>query len=317
MPVPMMYRDGVLTLVIKGDAVMLAPDHPQIKAVKKALKTATEDELLQLINAPVAQAAKPKVKGVKRVLDTVVEFDGANVTVNGKPVHNAVSKRIVEFAQEGLPFEPLVKFLARLSQNPSYQSQQELFDFLEHKNLPITEDGCFLAYKAVRSDFMDKYSGTIHNGIGKTISIERCNVDDNRSVACSAGLHVGALEYVVGYGNVGVDRIVICKVDPADAVSVPTDSSHQKLRTCRYEVVGEFKGELVKPLYASNQSNFENDEDYEDEDDSWSDFDDEYDEDDVDVEDSDCDEDDDIFGIKPDGTRYYNARDAHGHFVKR
>ena len=60
--------------------------------------------------------------------------------------------------REGLPFEPLVKLFENLMKNISYQTRTQLYDFLEHKNLPITEDGCFLAYKAVNSDYKDKYS---------------------------------------------------------------------------------------------------------------------------------------------------------------
>ena len=63
------------------------------------------------------------------------------------------------------------------------------------------------------------------------------------------GLHAGALNYVASYGSVeSNDRIVIVKINPADVVSVPSDCNCEKLRTCRYEVVGEYQGELLKPL---------------------------------------------------------------------
>ena len=141
-------------------------------------------------------------------------------------------------------------FLKNIMENPSYQSQLELYDFLEHKHLPITEDGCFLAYKAVRKDFMDKYSGTFNNQIGGIVKMTRAKVDDDRQMGCAAGLHVGALDYVTSYGSLEAgDRIIIVKINPRDAVSVPTDSSHQKLRTCQYEVVGQYEGELLKPLF--------------------------------------------------------------------
>jgi hypothetical protein len=48
-------------------------------------------------------------------------------------------------------------------------------------------------------------------------------------------------------------------------VSVPTDCNCEKLRTCRYEVVGEYQGELLKPLYSSNFS----EDDYSDEEDDY------------------------------------------------
>ena len=143
------------------------------------------------------------------------------------------------------------------------QSQKELYDFLEHEHLPITEDGHFLAYKAVRSDYKDKYRGVFDNSVGQICEMTRSKVDDDRGRGCSNGLHAGALNYVAGYGSVEAnDKIVIVKINPADVVSVPSDCNFEKLRTCRYEVVGEYQGELLKPLYSSVFS----EDDYEDED---------------------------------------------------
>ena len=50
---------------------------------------------------------------------------------------------------------------------------------------------------------------------------------------CSFGLHCGTRAYAVGYGSI----ILTVKVNPADAVSVPSDSDCQKIRVCRYLVV--------------------------------------------------------------------------------
>jgi hypothetical protein len=84
------------------------------------------------------------------------------------------------------------------------------------------------------------------------------------------------LDYVASYGSVNSgDRIVIVKVNPADVVSVPKDCSYQKVRTCRYEVVGEYEGELLKPLYSAEfrQDEYHDEDEDENEDDydwGWS-----------------------------------------------
>ena len=44
----------------------------------------------------------------------------------------------------------------------------------------------------------------------------------------------------------GGDQVVVCKVNPRDVVSVPTDSNFGKLRVCRYEVVS-----VLKTIYAA------------------------------------------------------------------
>jgi hypothetical protein len=90
----------------------------------------------------------------------------------------------------------------------------------------------------------------------------RFGVDDNCSVGCSNGLHVGAIDYVKSYGGPG-DKVVVCKVNPADVVSVPLDSEHQKVRCCRYEVVAEYNGDLLPAVvdeYDEELDDYDDDE---------------------------------------------------------
>ena len=266
MSVPFMWVDGNLTVILKNKAHQVIPDHTNYKLILEALPTATEDELLELVDIE---------KAITTFSDGQVSIVNGKVMFEGEEVHGSISKRIIEFMSKGLPFEPLVKFLENLMENPSMQSQQELYDFLEHETLPITEDGCFLAYKAVNSDFKDKWRGTFDNNVGQVCEMRRAKVDDNRGRGCSAGLHAGALNYVANYGNVDAgDNIVIVKINPEDVVSVPSDCNCEKLRTCKYEVVGLYQGELPKPLY---KAEFEADS-YVD-DDEYSTVYDEYDED--------------------------------------
>ena len=282
MAVPFMFVDGNLTLVLNNQSYQVLPDHINYKMILEALPTATAEELLDIVDVE---------KAVANFSDGLVEIKNGQVTYEGEVVHGSISKRILEFMSKGLPFEPLVTFLNNLMENPSMQSQKELYDFLEHEHLPITEDGHFLAYKAVRSDYKDKYRGVFDNSVGKVVSMQRAKVDDNRSRGCSDGLHAGALNYVAGYGSVeSGDRIVIVKINPKDVVSVPSDCNCEKLRTCRYEVVGEYEGELLKPLYSAD---FSQDEYEDDEDDYLNDYDESYwDQFDEDEEDEDEDYDD-------------------------
>ena len=280
MSVPFMWVDGNLTVILKNKAHQVIPDHTNYKLILEALPTATEDELLELVD--IEKAVATFSQGQVSIVNGKVMFEG-------EEVHGSISKRILEFMSKGLPFEPLVKFLENLMENPSMQSQQELYDFLEHENLPVTEDGCFLAYKAVRSDFKDKWRGTFDNSVGQVCEMRRAKVDDNRKVGCSQGLHAGALNYVANYGSVDAgDNIVIVKINPQDVVSVPSDCDCEKLRTCKYEVVGLYQGELPKPLY---KAEFEADSYVDDE--EYSTVYDEYGEDYWDQF-EDCDDDDDF-----------------------
>ena len=276
-----MWVDGNLTLILKNKAHQVLPDHINYRLIMDSLQSASEDELLELVDIQTAVATFSQGR---------VEVKNGQVLYDGEEVHGAISKRILEFMSKGLPFQPLVNFLDNLMENPSMQSQTELYDFLEHQYLPITEDGHFLAYKAVRNDYKDKYAGTFDNRVGSICEMRRAKVDDNRGVGCSQGLHAGALNYVASYGSVDSgDKIVIVKINPKDVVSVPNDCNCEKLRTCRYEVVGEYQGELLKPLYKSEFS----EDDYDDEEEAlydeyddayWNSFDDEEDEDESDLD---------------------------------
>jgi hypothetical protein len=251
-----MWVDGNLTLVLNNRTYQVLPDHINYKMILEALPSATADELLEIVDVE---------KAVSTFSDGLVEIKNGKVMYEGEEVHGSISKRILEFMSKGLPFQPLVNFLNNLMENPSMQSQKELYDFLEHEHLPITEDGHFLAYKAVRNDFKDKYRGTFDNSVGQIVKMQRAKVDDDRARGCSDGLHAGALNYVAGYGSLeNGDKIVIVKINPSDVVSVPSDCNCEKLRTCRYEVVGEYQGELLKPLYSASFTEDEYSEDDED-----------------------------------------------------
>lgn len=219
------------------------PNHRKVVSLLKSRPSWTDEEvarLLSLADMPTAVAKSAEtfvtsaVKNPKSLVGTAEVRDG-QVYVNNVPVHNVISDRIVQFVSQGLPVDPILRFLELLLENPSSRAQQELYDFLANRSLPLTEDGHFLAYKRVREDWMDIYTGRIDNSIGKIVEVKREQVDDDRRHECSYGLHVGALEYVRGYGHGG--HVVIVKVNPRDCISVPLDHSAQKLRVCRYEVL--------------------------------------------------------------------------------
>lgn len=260
MTIPMSFNNGTLTLILQGQAYQTRTTDLNYNAVKKALKSgATEDELVVLFDVP---------KTISQATSGLVTFNGDTVLCNGELVHNVVADRIIQFSREGLPFEPLMRFLENQMRNPSYKSREECYQFLENKNLPITEDGCFLAYKAVRDDWKDQWSGKISNHVGAKPSMDRAMVDDNQNHHCSKGLHVGAMDYVTSYGGFE-SRVVIVKVNPEDVVSVPTDSSFMKMRVCRYEVVAEYTGDLHRPLYTDHGDSY--DDDFIDDDYGWGD----------------------------------------------
>lgn len=223
------YLNGALRTINK--------EHPHFEEIKAAIKINDSDEVEKLID---------KTETINEYGRSKIYVENGQIKYNGKVLDNHLTRRLTSLMEEGFGVDNLVAFIENLYQNPNEESINELYDFLEHFALPITEDGCFLAYKAVTNDYLDIYSRTISNKIGDEPFVDRIAVDSNRYIHCSAGLHVGAIGYVksyghcyrkpeAGYGN----RIMIVKVNPRDAVSVPNDCSCQKLRTCRYKVIAE------------------------------------------------------------------------------
>ncbi len=187
------------------------------------------------------------------------DMQGDEMTFNGKPVHEALKRRILEARELGLEISPFVKFMERLANNPSKNSVDNLFTFLEANDMPIDDEGYFLAYKAVRSDMKDKHSGTVVYGLNQEVRMPRNEVDDNPDKTCSHGLHVCSKDY----GRFA-ERVFLCRVDPADVVCVPNEYNAAKMRVCALTLIAEIEDfkRFECPIYGADYEGFN---DYDDE----------------------------------------------------
>jgi hypothetical protein len=176
-----------------------------------------------------------------------VDPSSGSVTIDNEEIHGTIADRIAAFYRQNLPYLPLVNFWRNIKSNPSEESKSHLFAFLEANQMPITHDGCFLAYKKVKRDdqgnLVDCHSGKFCNNIGAVVTMDRDKVNPNRNETCSFGLHVGAYKYVKDFEGT---TLLECKINPRDVVAVPNDYNNQKMRVCRYEVVAISGGEEIK-----------------------------------------------------------------------
>ena len=234
-------NDGTVSATGAGQSYVFGKSHPSYDRLLTYLKSD---------NVEYFEAAYDVISRINDFCEGYVSASNSELTWDGIPMPEMFTDRILDMIQEGFPFEPMLNFLDNLSENPSDQAIVELFDFMDNKHMPITSDGCFLAYKAVSNDFQDLWSHSIDNSVGSTPEVPRHKVDSNRDRGCSNGLHVGAIDYAAQYGGIdlngdddegGGNNIVIAKVNPRDVVSVPTCSRFQKLRCCKYEVVSLFQ----------------------------------------------------------------------------
>mgnify|MGYP003493016786 FL=1 len=244
-----------IILFVKGKNYTVKKTDEKFLTVLEAInQNKSDDEVINLL-------AKPTVSK---------DFNVQENTYKGNPLHPVLVAKLDSLIREGIPAKHLEKFFENLSLNPSSTSIAECYDFLSYKELPITEDGCFLAYKGIDdNDFSVtgnlntkvlqgevNSSGKIKNTVGSVIKVERNQVDDDRSRGCSFGLHVGSLNYAAGFGS----KVVVVKVNPAHVVSVPSDCSNQKCRVSEYEVVANFEGEILAPVVSAKGEEIVKDE---------------------------------------------------------
>lgn len=261
---PYALQGDNLSIVINFKTHILSRgSHPNFDRVLQAIRDEQWDTIPDLVDIASNVARYAAQVGQVEVRNGSVYYDGV-------PMANVVVDRIFKMIEEGFSPKPLMAFLDNLKRNPSRQAVQELYLFLETGMMPLTEDGCFLAFKKVRDNYFDVHSNTVSHkptdlmsederfeytlgylgGVDNNVltriindqtvvSMPRNEVDDVRDRTCSSGLHFCSLAYLPNFGSSGDDRVLIVKVNPADVVSIPSDYNNTKGRTCRYTVVAE------------------------------------------------------------------------------
>lgn len=227
-----LVTDQNVTVNYDGKTYIVSRKETLANNLINALKNKKFDEIPELVSA--AKRIEKQSNGQFTVVN-------GNVVINGVAASPVISNKILKFSNEGLPFEPLVKFADKIQKNPSFRAVNELFTFLEKNDHPITESGNFIAYKRVKEDFTDIYSGTFDNSVGNVVEIERNKVDEDPNRTCSHGLHVANWNYAhtqFSSSNSESDIMLEVEVDPADVVAVPNDYNNSKMRVCKYIVLG-------------------------------------------------------------------------------
>ena len=75
---------------------------------------------------------------VERFTDCNVEIRDGNVFYKGRPLYGLDVTRLLEYVRDNVPSIRLLRFLDRKQTNPSYRSIQELYKFLEHREMTLT-----------------------------------------------------------------------------------------------------------------------------------------------------------------------------------
>lgn len=236
-----LITDHCVVVIRKGKPETIDKSHKNFDKIKAALDTGDAQKAYDLIDLRNA---------ISRWSDGKIVVTKDQVTFDGRKVHPKLTNRMIGLlvdAPDG--YEKILaswaKFITKCDSNPSQRVVTRIYDFLQANDIEIDEDGDIIAFKVVRHNFLDKHSGTMDNSVGKVVEMKRNEVNDNDSETCSSGLHVCSKSYIGSFSS-GGDKLVKCKVNPADWVSVPTDYNNAKARVCKYTVVSEVKGGITK-----------------------------------------------------------------------
>lgn len=118
-------------------------------------------------------------------------------------------------------------------------SAEDLMNFIERSELPLTNDGLIIGYKKVKQGkepgtFVDCYTGNIVQSVGSRVWMTIEDVDPSRNRSCSNGLHVANLGYLKGFHGT---HTLIVLVDPVNFIAVPVGET-DKCRVCSYDIIG-------------------------------------------------------------------------------
>lgn len=234
--------DKCITAFIDNHVYNVLINNPQWADACTAIMANDETAFIVIANYKSAVAKTLAHTGFTTNLEGLVCY-------NGTPLHSALNTRLKQMLGEQSNVEPIKQFINNLLKNPSANSIEQLYTFLERCNLPITEDGCFIAYKRVNNQWRDFYTDSINNSIGTTVKVPRNSVDDDFTQECSYGLHVCSLAYLDSY-HAGDGHLIIVKINPEHVVSVPKTYDFSKMRVCEYEVLCEIPESTVQEIDA-------------------------------------------------------------------
>lgn len=182
--------------------------------------------------------AHPAAIFEQKYCDGRITLDDGVVSLDGNEMHGVLADKMIDMLRDGFNVEPLAKFMVNLNDNSSHRAVTELYGFLEVSQLAITPEGNFVAYKMIKDDYTDTYTGKMDNSVGAVVEMERNKVDEDKDRTCSMGLHFCGRAYLGQYPG---SRTVILEINPADVVSIPSDYHNHKGRCCKYTVIGELE----------------------------------------------------------------------------
>lgn len=231
-------ENNIVIFMTNGGMKTVSKTHKSFKKISAHLKNQEFQDAFDLIEK--ISHVKIKTKPIFTVKNDVGYY-------KNEKLPKSITKILQRFLDNNISPTAVINFWNRLKKNPREFARNELMLFLEHTGIPLCEDGTFITYKVIRDNYMDCHTESINNKPGAKIPrMDVAAVEHNRELCNAKGYHVAAWSYLSTMGyypESGHRRLVECKVDPKDVVSIPNDYSNAKMRVTYYEIIREITGQ--------------------------------------------------------------------------
>lgn len=199
----------------------------------------THENFESILYALQSGNTKKAYENMQHKTDRKLKIKGNDLYFEEEKFDSIFAEAYAVAKENGLSVDKLELFFKNLKKNPSPISVHAFSSFLAKSRMPITDRGTFLAYKKVRHDFTDIYSGNFDNRPGMVCQMDRGSVDAIQSNTCSTGFHICSYEYLDHFGShTSYDnKVIVVEIHPRDVVAVPPDYSNTKMRVASYRVL--------------------------------------------------------------------------------
>lgn len=265
--------ESLILIYEEGDPVTVPGTHPRFSEILEALRGGETDEekIKELVN--IMHAAGKKLSAIT----DRVSVAPYGVFFDGDILRSELAEIISEMLDEGRgdDLAAVAKFLENAAANQSMGAIDAMYRWITNRDMILTSEGTFLAYKGVRKDAAgnvvsitrgtalvdgEEFTGNIPNPVGAVITMPRSEVTADTAVACGPGLHAGTYSYARSFAGRNAPMLLV-EINPRDVVSVPSDSSFQKLRVSRYKVLEHIEDRQESRYYEFEEP-VENDGDF-------------------------------------------------------
>ena len=237
---PYTITNESVTVILQGETYTVKTGDPNYEPARDAVLSARWEDLPLLFSRGLA---------LEKWAQGHFTFRDNHMFFRNQKLPADLNSRMLKMAARGDDPTVLMKFWEMLMENPSYNSVEQLWPFLNQQGICLDTDGYIICYKGVDSKYQSFHADIdgkyVDNTPGQKPWMPRNLVSDQYHVPCHTGYHLGNMSFAQGfnqgYGSRG-HRVVVCRVHPKDVVAV--DSSNQKMRVNEYEVIGN-AGEIL------------------------------------------------------------------------